>query len=141
MASLASRYGDNVDFAWSTYGRFVQQFADVVMGVDPYLFEDVKERFTDEIDAPLSLEQWPDAIDAFKQEILAEYGQPFPEDPLEQLIRAIQAVFDSWNSDRAGLSQNSPYRGKPCTAVTVQQMALGTLTPVLGWGGLHPGSQ
>ena len=135
VASLAGRYGENMDFAWSTYGRFVQQFADVVMGVDPYLFEDVKERFTDEIDAPLSLEQWPDAIDAFKQEILAEYGQPFPEDPLEQLIRAIQAVFDSWNSDRAKAYRKiHRIEESLCTAVTVQQMAFGNIDASSGAG-------
>ena len=135
VPALAARYQGNEHFAWSTYGRFVQQFADVVLGVDPYLFDDVRERFTAGVESPLTVELWPLAIQAFKQEVAAEQGEPFPEDPFEQLTRAIEAVFDSWNSDRAKAYRNIHKIDEALgTAVTVQQMAFGNLGPDSGAG-------
>ena len=134
LPALAARF-DNELFAWTTYGRFLAQFADVVLGADPYLFDDVRERFADSIEAPLRLEQWPQAVAAFKQELEESLGKPFPEQAAEQLSLAIRAVFDSWNSERAkayrAIHKINDNLG---TAVTVQEMVFGNLGPDSGAG-------
>ena len=134
VPALSARY-DDPGFGWDVYGRFVQQFADLVLGVDPYLFDDTVERFTDAIDLRPTADQWPGIIAAFKDEVQDATGQPFPDCPNQQLRLAICAVFDSWKSDRAAAYRSiHQVSSDLCTAVTVQQMAFGNLGQDSGAG-------
>jgi pyruvate,orthophosphate dikinase len=129
-ASLARRTGD-VRFAYDSYRRFVQMFADVVLGMDIGQFERVlgllkKERSVEE-DTDLTAEELRRLVAEYKG-IVKRSGFSFPEDPREQLRLAIQAVFDSWNNDRA-VSYREQF-GIPDnlgTAVTVQAMVFGNM--------------
>jgi pyruvate,orthophosphate dikinase len=136
-AGLEKRTG-NRRFALDCYRRFVAMFGDVVLGLkpaserDPDPFEEVlehkkKERRI-ERDLDLTADDLADLVARFKDTVRARTGAPFPDDPWEQLSRAITAVFDSWNNPRA-----ETYRriyGYPAswgTATTVQAMVFGNL--------------
>ncbi|MBM7855789.1 pyruvate,orthophosphate dikinase [Desulfohalotomaculum tongense] len=95
----------NRRFAYDCYRRFIQMFGDVVLGIDHHKFEAVLEdkkvdrgvRF----DNQLTAEDWEEVIEKYKKIINKETGKPFPQDPIEQLFKAIFAVFNSWNTERA----------------------------------------
>jgi len=95
----------NARFAWDAYRRFVQMFGKVVLGLDARLFEQIiEERKRAEgvkSDPEVGADGWRAVVAEFKRIIARECGSPFPQDVYEQLFRAIEAVFDSWNSKRA----------------------------------------
>ena len=123
---------NNPRFAYDTYRRFIQMFADVVMGYPKASFE----RFFDHLksekkvkdDSELTTEDMKDVVEAFKENYLKIAGKSFPLDPKEQLIEAIKAVFRSWNNERANVYRrlnNIPSSWG--TAVNVQEMVYGNM--------------
>ncbi|SDH19796.1 pyruvate phosphate dikinase [Aneurinibacillus thermoaerophilus] len=138
VAALAA-HKENKRFAYDSYRRFIQMFSSIVLGVDERQFEDELERIKKqagvEQDSQLSCDHLLDLILIFKEIVFKETGHKFPQDPKQQLITAIGAVFDSWYNQRAMIYrriQKIPeYIG---TAVTIQQMVFGNLGPNSGTG-------
>ncbi len=130
---------DNPRFAWDCYRRFIQMYAHVVIGMRAdaldQLHERVKQREGIYEDGELAAEHLQELVGLYKHTILQRAGVAFPEDPREQLMGAIGAVFASWNNKRANeyrqLYSISPDLG---TAVTVQTMVFGNLGMTSGTG-------
>ncbi|MCD6221288.1 pyruvate, phosphate dikinase, partial [bacterium] len=104
VKGLAKNSGDE-RFAYDAYRRFIQMFGNVVMGIDKnkfekYLEEKKKERGV-EYDSELTADDLKDLVEKFKQVYKEETGEDFPQDPMQQLKMAIEAVFKSWNNPRA----------------------------------------
>ena len=121
---------DNPRFAYDCYRRFVQMFSDVVMGVSKTLFEEVidemKEAKGVKNDVDLTADDLKQLVVKFKKIYEDNEGKPFPQDPKEQLIEAVKAVFRSWDNERANVYRRMneiPYEWG--TAVNVQAMAFG----------------
>ncbi len=129
----------NPRFAYDSYRRFIQMFSDVVLGLDEYLFEEVirnrKEAKGVKHDPDLKASDWQEVIYQFKEIVEKEIKKPFPQDPAEQLRLAIQAVFDSWNNQRAivyrKIHKISDSLG---TAVNIQSMVFGNMGNDSGTG-------
>ncbi|HVA36301.1 MAG TPA: pyruvate, phosphate dikinase [Candidatus Dormibacteraeota bacterium] len=104
VEGLASLTG-NPRFAWDAYRRFVQMFGKVVLGLDGERFEHViaeqRRREGAASDPEVSADGWRAVVREFKDLVQQQSGSPFPQDVHAQLFRAIEAVFDSWNSKRA----------------------------------------
>ena len=123
---------NNPRFAWDSYRRFIQMYANVVMGFNVALLEstleDLKEAREVEEDTQLSAEDLKDLVGVYKQIILEETGFSFPTDPMDQLWRAVAAVFSSWNNPRAikyrEINEISHEWG---TAVNIQSMVFGNM--------------
>ncbi|MBL8672678.1 MAG: pyruvate, phosphate dikinase [Alphaproteobacteria bacterium] len=131
VEGLAAKGGD-ARFAYDSYRRFIQMYADVVLGMEHGVFEDVLEhRKADkgvEGDTELGAEDWKWVVAAYKEKVEEELGRPFPQDPAEQLWGAVGAVFKSWMNQRAityrRLHDIPEAWG---TAVTVQAMVFGNM--------------
>ena len=135
MATLTN----NPRFAYDSYRRFIQMFADVVMGVEKRLFEDlldeVKEEKGYKIDTDLTAEDLKDLVGKFKVLYKKEKGEDFPSNPKEQLIEAVTAVFRSWNNPRAIVYRRlNDIPGEWGTAVNVQEMVFGNKGETSGTG-------
>lgn len=135
MAKLTN----NPRFAYDSYRRFIQMFADVVMGVEKRLFEDlldeVKEEKDYKIDTDLTAEDLKDLVVKFKALYKKEKGEDFPSNPKEQLIEAVTAVFRSWNNPRAIVYRRlNDIPGEWGTAVNVQEMVFGNKGETSGTG-------
>src|SRR6478735_8789642 len=131
VASLAETSGDP-RFAWDSYRRFIQMYADVVMGVDHGLFEEAleiaKEDRGVDLDTELPVEALQELARRYKAIVREEAGCAFPDDPWEQLHGAIAAVFDSWESDRAKVYRRlNDIPADWGTAVNVQAMVFGNM--------------
>jgi pyruvate, orthophosphate dikinase len=131
VEGLAAISGD-ARFAWDSYRRFIQMYADVVLGLDPHAFEEALEIAKEDkgyyLDTELSADDLRALVAEYKQLVESEWGKPFPQDVLAQLWNAIGAVFDSWESDRAKVYRriNSiPHDWG--TAVNVQAMVFGNM--------------
>tara|TARA_Y100000780_G_scaffold232562_1_gene266440 strand:+ start:159142 stop:161805 length:2664 start_codon:yes stop_codon:yes gene_type:complete len=129
----------NERFAWDSYRRFIQMYANVVMGFNisllEHTLEDLKEAREAKEDTELSAEDWKDLVKVYKQIILEETGKSFPQDPMDQLWQAIAAVFGSWNNPRA--IKYREINGIPHnwgTAVNVQSMVFGNMGDDSGTG-------
>ena len=129
VEGLAKKTG-NPRFAYDSYRRFVQMFADVVMGVSKSLFEEEIDKMkadkgvTNDVD--LDADDLKQLVVIFKKIYEDNEHKPFPQDPNEQLIEAVKAVFRSWANPRANVYRKMneiPYEWG--TAVNVQQMAFG----------------
>jgi pyruvate, orthophosphate dikinase len=121
---------NNPRFAYDSYRRFVQMFADVVMGVPKSLFEKEIDKMKAakgvKNDIDLTAEDLKKLVEIFKKIYEDNEHKPFPQDPKEQLIEAVKAVFRSWDNPRANVYRKMneiPYEWG--TAVNVQQMAFG----------------
>ncbi len=119
-------------FAWDSYRRFIQMYGDVVLGLDHEVFEEIledeKARLGHEYDTELSAVEWQHITHLYKAMLEEELGEPFPQDPQEQLWGAIAAVFASWMNARAVTYRqlhNIPTAWG--TAVNVQAMVFGNL--------------
>ncbi len=136
-AGLAERSG-NARFAYDSYRRFVQMYGDVVLGVgklsetdhDPFevLLNAKKRARNVQDDTELSADDLRELVAEYKALVLERTGQPFPDDPTEQLWGAIGAVFSSWETPRAAVYR--AMNGYPDwwgTAVNVQAMVFGNL--------------
>ncbi|MEW5784656.1 MAG: pyruvate, phosphate dikinase [Bacillota bacterium] len=121
-------------FAMDCYRRFIQMFAGVVMKVESYQFEnileDARRRKDVRTDAELAESDLEQVVEAFLKLVRREIGSDFPTDPWDQLIRSVQAVFDSWHTPRAAVyRQINRIPDNLGTAVNVQTMVFGNL----GW--------
>ncbi|MBT3983462.1 MAG: pyruvate, phosphate dikinase [Bacteriovoracaceae bacterium] len=122
----------NARFAWDSYRRFIQMYSNVVLGVNTsmleILLEDLKDARGVEEDTELSAEDLKDLSETFKRTLTSEFGVVFPEDPSEQLWKAIGAVFDSWNNPRAiRYRKINSFSDDWGTAVNVQSMVYGNM--------------
>ena len=117
-------------FAWDSYRRFIQMYSSVVMKMNSSLLEvhleDYKNQKNYSCDSDISAKEWQKIVSQFKESILQNTGQLFPEDPWEQLWTAITAVFNSWNNPRAVVYRNmNGTQAHWGTAVNVQAMVFG----------------
>ncbi|MFV0461752.1 MAG: pyruvate, phosphate dikinase [Nostocoides sp.] len=143
VAGLAAAASDE-RFAWDSYRRLVQMFGKTVLDLDGELFEAVldeaKAARTTEIGRPaadvdLSTDTLREVTARFQQIIADQTGSPFPQDPRQQLIAAVEAVFRSWNADRAILYRRQERIPADLgTAVNVQAMVFGNLGATSGSG-------
>ncbi len=138
VEGLASRSGDE-RFALDSYRRFVQMFGDVVMGVDGHLFEDALDRAKLDRgvrqDVDLDADDLRKLVAAFRRIYRAEAGEDFPQEPSEQLARAVEAVFRSWNTPRAATyRKHEGIADDLGTAVNVVQMVFGNMGPTSATG-------
>jgi len=138
VKGLAKQTG-NERFAYDSYRRFVQMYGNVVLGMDGSDFEEIieekKEEYNAEVDTDLGVEALKELVEEFKAYIKKETGVEFPEDPKEQLWKAITAVFGSWNNERAISYRNLndiPHHWG--TAVNVQTMVYGNMGENCGTG-------
>lgn len=121
---------ENDRFAYDSYRRFIQMFGDVVMEIDKKKFDEVfdgqKKKVGAEFDVDLTTEDLKVIIDGYKKVVKKELGRDFPQDPMDQLMEAINAVFRSWNNDRAILYRKlNDIPDSLGTAVNVQSMVFG----------------
>ncbi|MCK4405051.1 MAG: pyruvate, phosphate dikinase, partial [Hadesarchaea archaeon] len=95
----------NERFAYDAYRRFIQMFGKIVLGINAKKFDDIfeehKEKVGAKLDTDLKAVNMKKIVEQFKRVVREETGEEFPSDPLQQLDRAIQAVFASWNTKRA----------------------------------------
>ena len=131
VAGLA-RAGGNARFAWDSYRRFIQMYADVVLDVSKHEFEallaEARKKRGVKHDTGLTAEDLEKLTARYKAKVKQASGKPFPQEPREQLWGAIAAVFRSWDNDRARLYRRQ--YGIPDdlgTAVNVQCMVFGNL--------------
>ena len=120
----------NERFGWDCYRRFIQMYGEVVEGVDQYVYEDaltaMKESRGVELDTELSADDLKELTRQFKQLSNEALGGHWTTDPREQLMRAINAVFLSWNNPRADVYRRAHGISRDLgTAVNVQQMVFG----------------
>ncbi|WP_340160017.1 pyruvate, phosphate dikinase [uncultured Hoeflea sp.] len=131
VLAVARDSGDE-RFAFDSYRRFIQMYADVVMGLDHEVFEEIledeKARLGHELDTDVSADEWREVIARYMATIEEELGVPFPQDPHQQLWGAIGAVFASWMNARAiTYRQLHDIPASWGTAVNVQAMVFGNL--------------
>ncbi len=139
VVEVIARKSGNPRWAWDCYRRFIQMFSDVVMEVGKKYFEKLidamKEAKGVTYDTELTAEDLHALADQFKAEYKKQLGADFPTDPKEQLFKAIEAVFRSWDNPRANvyrMDHDIPYSWG--TAVNVQMMAFGNMGDTSGTG-------
>lgn len=130
---------DNPCFAYDAYRRFIQMFSDVVLEIPKHDFEYILSRQKDRqgvtYDQELSEASLRDIIAAYKDLVEEKTGRSFPEAPMEQLFMAVEAVFRSWNNDRAIIYRNlNKIDHDLGTAVNVQSMVFGNMGNDSGTG-------
>ncbi|TDW14783.1 pyruvate phosphate dikinase [Breznakia blatticola] len=130
---------NNPRFAYDSYRRFIQMFADVVMGLSKSKFEtvidDIKAERKVELDTELTTDDLKEMVRRFKSFYHAELKSDFPLDPREQLALAIEAVFKSWNNPRAIYYRKmNDIPSSWGTAVNVQMMVFGNMGETSGTG-------
>ncbi|WP_082235518.1 pyruvate, phosphate dikinase [Halobacillus massiliensis] len=135
MAELTN----NPRFAYDSYRRFIQMFSDVVLHVDNFHFERQLEELREEkgydSDTEITAEEWQQVIGNFKDIVKKHAKRSFPEDPKDQLFLTINAVFDSWNNQRAVLYRRlHQIPGHLGTAVNIQSMVFGNMGNDSGTG-------
>jgi len=126
-------------FAWDAYRRFIQMFGNVVMGIDSEEFEKIldshKKKNGVKLDTELTAENLMDIVADYKKLYREKTGEDFPQDPKEQLWKAIDAVFGSWNNERAiKYREINEIKGLLGTAVNVQTMVFGNAGDDSGTG-------
>ncbi len=129
----------NPRFAWDSYRRFIQMFSDVVLKVEKELFEKkleaLKNKKNVRHDVDLDSNSLKQLVSEFKKIVKSKTGKNFPQDPKDQLIKAINAVFLSWNNDRAIFYRKQyDIPSEIGTAVTVQSMVFGNMGNDCGTG-------
>jgi pyruvate, orthophosphate dikinase len=138
VEGLATQSGDE-RFAFDSYRRFVQMFGDVVMGVDGHLFEAALDRAKRDRgvreDVDLDAGDLRKLVETFRGIYRSETGEEFPQDPTDQLARAVEAVFGSWNTPRAvTYRRHEGIADDLGTAVNVVQMVFGNMGPASATG-------
>lgn len=123
---------NNERTAYDSYRRLIQMFGDVVMGVSMDKFEGILEEIKAEkgceSDLDLSTEDLKEVVKEYQKLYEREIGKPFPQDPEEQLLLSISAVFQSWHNDRAITYRNiNNIAHDMGTAVNVQTMVFGNM--------------
>ena len=139
VVNVIAAKSNNPRWAWDCYRRFIQMFSDVVMEVGKKYFEklidEMKSRKGVTYDTELTAEDLHELANQFKAEYKNQLGTDFPTDPKEQLFKAIEAVFRSWDNPRANvyrMDHDIPYSWG--TAVNVQMMAFGNMGDDCGTG-------
>jgi len=130
---------ENERFAWDSYRRFIQMFGDVVMEVPHDDFEHALEKKKQQVgaksDTELNANDLKDVVRQYKKIYLDHTKEEFPQDPFEQLVKATNAVFNSWNNPRAiKYRQINEIRGLLGTAVNIQAMVFGNMGETSGTG-------
>ncbi|MGC2873623.1 pyruvate, phosphate dikinase [Ihubacter sp. rT4E-8] len=138
VESLA-RLTENDRFAYDSYRRFIQMFGDVVLEIPKsefdIIFDGQKEKTGAEFDVDLTTDDLKEVISGYKALVKKAVGRDFPQEPKEQLMEAIKAVFRSWNNDRAILYRKlNRISDKLGTAVNVQSMVFGNMGDTSGTG-------
>ena len=139
VAEGFSEVTNNPRFVYDSYRRFIQMFADVVMGFPKSsferLFDKIKEEKNVEYDTELTADDLKEVIEIYKGEYRKHANADFPQDPKEQLIEAVKAVFRSWNNDRAITYRRlNDIPSEWGTAVNVQEMVYGNKGETSGTG-------
>ncbi|MGM0899539.1 MAG: pyruvate, phosphate dikinase [Bacillota bacterium] len=134
-----ARLTNNPRFAYDSYRRFIQMFSDVVLDVDTFFFERLLEETREEkgykSDPELTAEDWKEVISGYKRIVKKHTRKAFPQDPIEQLYLSINAVFDSWNNQRAIVYRRlNKIPGHLGTAVNIQSMVFGNMGNDSGTG-------
>ena len=129
----------NERFAYDSYRRFIQMFSDVAMGIPKSRFEWVLENMKKEKgienDVDLNAEDLKNIVLKYKEIYIDDQGKEFPQDPKEQLISAVKAVFDSWENPRAKIYRDlNGISHKLGTAVNIQSMVFGNTGDKSGTG-------
>jgi pyruvate,orthophosphate dikinase len=139
VVNVIAEKSNNPRWAWDCYRRFIQMYSDVVMEVGKKYFEqlidEMKERKGVKQDIELDANDLKELANSFKAEYKEKIGTDFPDDPKEQLMGAIKAVFRSWDNPRANVYRRDndiPYSWG--TAVNVQSMAFGNMGDDCGTG-------
>ena len=130
---------NNPRFVYDSYRRFIQMFADEVMGFPKSsierLFDKIKEEKGVEFDTELTAEDLKEVVEIYKNEYKKHAGCEFPQDAKVQLIEAVKAVFRSWNNDRAITYRRlNDIPSSWGTAVNVQEMVYGNRGETSGTG-------
>lgn len=138
VVTVGERTG-NMRFAFDSYRRFIQMFSDVVLEIPKYRFEQALDKAKDkngyDYDTQLTVADLKELVDEFKTIVKKETGNEFPQDPNEQLMDSVNAVFRSWNNNRAIAYRNLydiPHNLG--TAVNVQSMVFGNMGDDSGTG-------
>ena len=139
VAEVMAKKSNNPRWAYDCYRRFIQMYSDVVMEVGKKYFEqlidEMKEKKGVTQDVELTAEDLKELANQFKAEYKSKIGEDFPDDPKQQLMGAIKAVFRSWDNPRANVYRRDndiPYSWG--TAVNVQMMAFGNMGDTSGTG-------
>ena len=139
VVNVIAEKSNNPRWAWDCYRRFIQMYSDVVMEVGKKYFEELIDKMkadrgvTQDVD--LTAEDLKELASQFKAEYKEKIGSDFPDDPKEQLMGAVKAVFRSWDNPRANVYRRDndiPYSWG--TAVNVQSMAFGNMGDDCGTG-------
>ena len=139
VVNVIAEKSNNPRWAWDCYRRFIQMYSDVVMEVGKKYFEqlidEMKEKKGVKQDVELDADDLKELARQFKEEYKSKIGEDFPDDPKEQLMGAVKAVFRSWDNPRANVYRRDndiPYSWG--TAVNVQAMACGNMGDDCGTG-------
>ena len=139
VVNVIAEKSNNPRWAWDCYRRFIQMYSDVVMEVGKKYFEELidqmKAKRGVKQDVDLTAEDLKELANQFKAEYKSKIGSDFPDDPKEQLMGAIKAVFRSWDNPRANVYRRDndiPYSWG--TAVNVQAMVFGNMGEDCGTG-------
>ncbi|MGB4613511.1 MAG: pyruvate, phosphate dikinase [Erysipelotrichaceae bacterium] len=138
VETIANRTG-NVRFAYDNYRRFIQMYADVVMGIPKSQFEviidEMKEEKGIELDTEFDGDDLKEMVQKFKAYYQEHFHESFPTDPKVQLMGAVEAVFKSWNNERAIYYRRmNDIPNDWGTAVNVQMMVFGNMGDDCGTG-------
>ena len=130
---------NNPRFAYDSYRRFIHMFSDVVMGIEKNKFERILEEMKHnkgvELDTELDANDLKELVKKYQVLYKEEIGKDFPQDPREQLMEAVKAVFRSWNNPRAIVYRRlNDIPGDWGTAVNVQEMVYGNMGEDSGTG-------
>ncbi|WP_417735116.1 pyruvate, phosphate dikinase [Rosistilla oblonga] len=130
---------DNPRFAYDAYRRLINMYGDVVMGIDheefEHAFDKIKTKYKVDLDTDVPAEGLKELCEAYKAVFKKHGGEDFPQDPIHQLQLAIEAVFGSWNTERAvRYREIENIRGLLGTAVNVQSMVYGNMGDDSGTG-------
>ncbi|MBR4555506.1 MAG: pyruvate, phosphate dikinase [Ruminococcus sp.] len=139
VVDTIAKKSNNPRWAWDCYRRFIQMYSDVVMEVGKKYFEQLIDNMKEEKgvkqDVDLDADDLKKLANQFKAEYKSKIGADFPDDPKEQLVGAIKAVFRSWDNPRANVYRRDndiPFSWG--TAVNVQSMAFGNMGDNCGTG-------
>src|SRR3990170_4019053 len=150
-ANIAEMTG-NERFAYDAYRRFISMFSGVVLGIKKKkkktengseveinqfeeIMDEVKKKYNAELDTDLNVEALKLLVEKYKAVVKKETGKDFPEEPKEQLMMAVNAVFESWNNQRAIIYRKDySIPDNWGTAVNVQTMVFGNMGDTSGTG-------
>ncbi|GMN46536.1 hypothetical protein TIFTF001_015709 [Ficus carica] len=140
VAGLAAKSGER--FAYDSYRRFLDMFGDVVMGIPHSSFEEKLENLKNskgvQLDTDITASDLKELVEQYKNVYLETKGENFPSDPKQQLLLAVKAVFESWDSPRAikyrSINQIAGLKG---TAVNIQTMVFGNMGNTSGTGDIE----